>query len=190
MRLRFFALCAVPAMMALASPASAQGGFAFPSCLSSLPSGPGGQLDRLVPAEAKGPLARQVRGVVARAVTSAPTGAALLGCLRSAFGTAAVTVMTMMAVTLPPSEESRMHVLFLSVLPGLIAPGVCTATDAGDMPRAVSSKLGRHLPVSTDRSVKHCEELFAPAPMTARRGPSRLSLRGKLCQGPRRRRSF
>ena len=82
MRLRFFALCAVPAMMALASPASAQGGFAFPSCLASLPSGPGGQLDRLVPAEAKGPLARQVRGVVARAVTWRP-GQTLKVCFKS-----------------------------------------------------------------------------------------------------------
>ena len=82
MRLRSFALCAVPAMMALASPASAQSGFAFPSCLASLPSGPGGQLNRLVPAEAKGPLARQVRGVVARALTWRP-GQTVKVCFKS-----------------------------------------------------------------------------------------------------------
>ena len=82
MRLRSFALCAVPAVMALASPASAQSGFAFPSCLASLSSGPGGQLNRLVPAEAKGPLARQVRGVVARAVTWRP-GQTVKVCFKS-----------------------------------------------------------------------------------------------------------
>lgn len=73
MRLRFLALCAAaPAMTALAVPASAQTGFAFPSCVASLPSGPGGELTRFVPTEAKGPLARQVRGVVARAITWRP----------------------------------------------------------------------------------------------------------------------
>ncbi len=81
MRWRLFALCAVPAMMAFASPASAESGFAFPSCLASLPSGPG-ELNRLVPSEAKGLLARQVRGVVARAVTWSP-GQTIKVCFRS-----------------------------------------------------------------------------------------------------------
>ncbi len=82
MRLRLFALCAVSAMTALASPASAQSGFVFPSCMASLASGPGGQLDRFVPAEAKGPLARQVRGVVARAITWRP-GQTVKVCFKS-----------------------------------------------------------------------------------------------------------
>jgi hypothetical protein len=82
MRWRLFAVCTVPVMMALASPAAAQSGFAFPSCLASLPSGPGGHLNSLVPAEAKGLLARQVRGVVARAVTWRP-GQTIKVCFRS-----------------------------------------------------------------------------------------------------------
>jgi Astacin (Peptidase family M12A) len=82
MRSPFLALCAVPAMIALASPASAQSGFAFPSCLASLPSGPGGQLHRLIPSEANAPLARQVRGVVARAVTWRP-GQTVRICFKS-----------------------------------------------------------------------------------------------------------
>ncbi|NJO34177.1 MAG: hypothetical protein HC869_14645 [Rhodospirillales bacterium] len=82
MRSPFFALCAVPAMIALASPASAQSGFVFPSCLASLPSGPGGQLQRLIPSEANAPLARQVRGVVARAVTWRP-GQTVKVCFKS-----------------------------------------------------------------------------------------------------------
>ena len=46
MRLRFFALCAASAMTALAGSAAAESGFVFPSCMASLASGPGGQLDR------------------------------------------------------------------------------------------------------------------------------------------------
>ena len=57
MRWRLFGLCAVPAVMVLASTRfRSDSGFAFPSCLASLPSGPGGQLHRLVPSEAKEPL--------------------------------------------------------------------------------------------------------------------------------------
>jgi Astacin (Peptidase family M12A) len=77
MRLRFFAYSAVlPAMIAMAGSASAQSGFAFPSCFASLP------LDSLVPKEAKGPLARQVRGVVARAITWRP-GQTIKVCFKS-----------------------------------------------------------------------------------------------------------
>ena len=80
MRWRLFALCAAPAMLALASPASAQSGFAFPSCLASVQSG--GPLHSLVPSEAKGPLERQVRGVVARALTWRP-GQTIKVCFKS-----------------------------------------------------------------------------------------------------------
>jgi serralysin len=69
-------------MTALASPASAEGGFAFPSCLASVSAGSGGPLHSFVPAEAKGPLARQVRGVVARALTWSP-GQTIKVCFRS-----------------------------------------------------------------------------------------------------------
>lgn len=82
MRLRFFALCAASAMTALAGSAAAESGFVFPSCIASLASGPGGQLDRFVPAEANGPLARQVRGVVARAITWRP-GQTVKVCFKS-----------------------------------------------------------------------------------------------------------
>lgn len=82
MRWRFRALGAAAALMSIASPAAAQEGFLAPSCVASLPSGPGGELNRLVPSEAKGPLARQVRGVVARALTWRP-GQTIKICFRS-----------------------------------------------------------------------------------------------------------
>ena len=82
MRFRAVAACVIPAAIVCVSPAFAQEGFQFPSCLSSLPSGPGGQLNRLIPSEVKGPLARQVRGVVARAVTWRP-GQTIKVCFKS-----------------------------------------------------------------------------------------------------------
>lgn len=68
MQSRLLAL-AVPLMFVSASPAAAQQSFGFPSCVASVASGPAASINNLVPSEAKSPLARQVRGVVARAIT-------------------------------------------------------------------------------------------------------------------------
>ena len=81
--MRFRALTlAIPAMVVFASPATAQPGFGSPSCVASVTSQSGVPLSRLVPPEAKGPLARQVRGVVARAITWR-TGQAIKVCFKS-----------------------------------------------------------------------------------------------------------
>ena len=82
MGLRVTALV-MPAMcLALASPAAAQGSFGFPSCMSSVVSGPGAPINRLIPAGAPATVARQVRGVVARAVTWRP-GQIIKVCFKS-----------------------------------------------------------------------------------------------------------
>jgi hypothetical protein len=81
MRFHVLAL-AIPAMAALASPAAAQQGFGFPSCIASVTTQSGVPISKLVPPEAKGPLARQVRGVVARSVTWR-TGQVIKVCFKS-----------------------------------------------------------------------------------------------------------
>lgn len=75
-RVLWAGLCAA----ATATPALAQEGFGFPSCLASLSAGPAGP--RLVPAEAPPAVARRVRGVVARALTWRP-GQTIKVCFRS-----------------------------------------------------------------------------------------------------------
>lgn len=67
---------------AVASPAAAQQGFGFPSCIASVVSGSGAPINRLIPPGATKPLARQVRGVVARAVTWRP-GQTIKVCFKS-----------------------------------------------------------------------------------------------------------
>lgn len=82
MRFRFIAVCAASSAIAFAGPAFAQAGFEFPSCLSSVVADPGAQFKRFIPPEAKGPAARQVRGVVARSLTWRP-GQSVKVCFRS-----------------------------------------------------------------------------------------------------------
>jgi hypothetical protein len=79
---RFSALFAAAACFVPSGPAAAQVGFGFPSCIASVVSGPGTPINRLIPAEAPPQLARQVRGVVARAVTWRP-GQTIRVCFKS-----------------------------------------------------------------------------------------------------------
>ncbi len=71
MRFATAAACAIPAILALATAAQAQEGFGYPSCIASTLPGARAQ-SRLVPPEAKGPPAAQLRAVVARTVTWNP----------------------------------------------------------------------------------------------------------------------
>lgn len=72
MRLSFAAAIVAAATVVLAGPAVAQGGFQFPSCLSSVMSGSAAQMNRLVPPEVKGLVGAKARGVVARSLTWRP----------------------------------------------------------------------------------------------------------------------
>jgi hypothetical protein len=72
MRFLIVAACAIPGAIVLAGPGAAQEGFQFPSCLSSVISGPAAQFNRFVPPEAKGPAALKARGIVARSLTWRP----------------------------------------------------------------------------------------------------------------------
>jgi Astacin (Peptidase family M12A) len=76
----------VAALLLATGTVRAQDSFGFPSCLASLTTGPASEFGRLVPAGASPPVARQLRGVVARAATWKP-GQALKICFRA--GTAA-----------------------------------------------------------------------------------------------------
>jgi Astacin (Peptidase family M12A) len=82
MRFHFLAVCVIPSAAAFASPAVAQSGFQFPSCLSSVVSDPSAQFKRFIPPEAQGPAARQMRGVVARSLMWRP-GQTIKVCFRS-----------------------------------------------------------------------------------------------------------
>jgi hypothetical protein len=82
MRFSCIAVCAVSGVIALPGPAFAQAGFQFPSCLASVVADPGGQFQRFVPPEARGPAARKVRGVVARSLTWRP-GQTIKVCFKS-----------------------------------------------------------------------------------------------------------
>jgi Astacin (Peptidase family M12A) len=82
MRFRILAVAIAAMGVGMVSPAAAEEGFGLPSCIASVIPGAGAPISRLVPPEAKGNLARQVRGVVARAVTWRP-GQTIKVCFKS-----------------------------------------------------------------------------------------------------------
>ena len=86
-RARLFLAVSLTGLLLAIGPARAQEGFGFPSCLASLAPGPAGEFSRWVPADASPPVARQLRGVVARAATWKP-GQVLKICFRSGTATA------------------------------------------------------------------------------------------------------
>ena len=73
---------AIAVFVAAGSPAIAQQGFGFPSCIGSGASEPSDDFGGLVPAQASAPVARRLRGVVARAATWKP-GQIVKVCFRS-----------------------------------------------------------------------------------------------------------
>lgn len=82
MQFGWLAVCTLPLLTALATPARAQSNFGLPSCVSTLVSGPASAFKRFIPNEVKGPSELQMRGVVARSLTWRP-GQTIRVCFKS-----------------------------------------------------------------------------------------------------------
>ena len=81
MRLRLVYACGL-IFSGLAGPALSQEGFRYPSCVSTLVSGPASAFKRFIPKEVKGPSELRMRGVVARSLTWRP-GETIKVCFKS-----------------------------------------------------------------------------------------------------------
>jgi hypothetical protein len=82
MRVGRLAVYALPLLVVSATPAAAQSAFGFPSCVSTLVSGPAAAFKRFIPSGVKGQNELQMRGVVARSLTWVP-GQTIRVCFKS-----------------------------------------------------------------------------------------------------------